>query len=313
MSEFKFLCPECGQKILCDVSLSGTRITCPACQRSLTIPDAPMAASAPVMQSAVAAAAAVAPPPLVQSPPSRSLATAPAPAATKSPEDPSRYSGLAIASLLCSVFLVPGFIPGIICGHMAKARMRKDIFLEGEKIANAGLLISYCVLIATLIFASAGFTVRWHFHPVRTVLESPDAVGPSPSRVVDEVVVNKNEEDHDMEGQGLSTTLIGTKTGRKASRSGYFTYTMKVLPNEPMSLSCRFWGSEPKGRLFDIAIDEQVIATQKLDHNLPGKFFDLEYRIPAALTRGKTEVTVAFQAHSTWTAGTVFECRTLRQ
>ena len=51
---------------------------------------------------------------------------------------PSRYSGLAIASLICSVFVIPGFIPAIICGHMAKARMRKDIFLEGEKMANAG-------------------------------------------------------------------------------------------------------------------------------------------------------------------------------
>jgi hypothetical protein len=311
MSEFKFLCPECGQKILCDASLSGSRITCPACQKSLTIPDAPFVASPAVMQPAAAAAAVAAPPPLIQHPPSRTLPAAPA--AIRSPEDPSHYSGLAIASLLSSVFVFLGFIPGIICGHMAKARMRKDIFLEGEKIADAGLLISYGVLIVTLIFATAGFAVRWHFHPVRTVLESGDAVGPSSSRVVDEVVVNKNEEDHDMEGQGLSTTLIGTNTGRKASRSGYFTYTMKVLPHEPMSLSCRFWGSEPKGRLFDIAIDEQVIATQKLDHNLPGKFFDLEYKIPAALTRGKTEVTVAFQAHATWTAGTVFECRTLRQ
>ena len=195
---------------------------------------------------------------------------------------------------------------------MAKARMRKDVFLEGEKIANAGLIVSYCVLTLMLLFATAGLAVRWHFHPTRTVLQSGDALVPA-SRIVDEVTIAETEEDHDMEGSHEPTTLIGTKKGRKASRGGYFSYTMKVLPHESMSLTCRYWGGEPKGRWFDIAIDGQVIATQKLDHDVPNKFFDVEYKIPAALTRGKTSVTVQFQARPAWTAGTVYGCRMLKR
>lgn len=180
-------------------------------------------------------------------------------------------------------------------------------------MANAGLAISYCVMIATLAFAMTGLAVRWHFHPGRTVLASGDAVVASASRVVDEVKIGETEEDHEMEGQMESTSLMGTKKGRKASRGGYFSYTMKVLPHQAMSLNCRYWGGEPKGRFFDIAIDDQVIATQKLDHDIPNKFFDVEYKIPASLTREKTEVRVVFQARPTWTAGTVYGCQMLRR
>ena len=312
MSEFKFLCPECGQKILCDASLTGTQITCPACQKNLTIPAAPMSAPPARLQPSAATAAAVmsAPPPVTDLPPPR--AAQPAFAARTAPADPSHYSWLAIASLVSSVFLLFGFIPGIICGHLAKARMRKDVFLEGEKIANAGLVISYCVLIVTLVFATVGLAVRGHFHPTRTVLSSGDASLPA-SRVVDEVTINETEEEHDLEGSHEPTTLIGTKKGRKASRGGYFSYTMKALPHEPMTLNCRYWGGEPRGRWFDIAIDGQVIATQKLDHDAPNKFFDVEYKIPIALTRGKTSVTVQFQARPAWTAGTVYGCQMLRR
>ena len=63
------------------------------------------------------------------------------------------FSALAVASLICSVLVPLGAVPGIVCGHMAKARMRRNVFLVGEKMANAGLLIGYGVLTATLVLA----------------------------------------------------------------------------------------------------------------------------------------------------------------
>jgi hypothetical protein len=311
MSEFKFLCPECGQKISCDAGLSGNQIGCPACQKSITIPASPMAAPAAVMSSDAPPRVTSAPPPPMRQPaPARPSASA----AAKPPEaDPSRYSWLAIASLVSSVFVVLGFIPGIICGHLARAKMRKDIFLMGEKMANAGLIISYCVMIITLVFAVTGFAVRWHYHGARTVLATADAPPAPASRIVDQVTVPDGEEDHDFEGRVERASVIAGKKGRRSLRGGYFSYSMKVLPQEPMSLNCVYWGGEPKGRYFDIAIDNQVIATQKLDHNVPNKFFGVEYKIPAALTRGKTRVTVVFQARPAWTAGTVYGCQTLKR
>jgi hypothetical protein len=62
----------------------------------------------------------------------------------------SRTSGLAIASLVCSLlsFLTcVGWLPGLICGHLAKARIRRDPTLKGRGLATAGLIISYATLL----------------------------------------------------------------------------------------------------------------------------------------------------------------------
>jgi hypothetical protein len=38
MSEFKFSCPQCGQKMFGDDHYAGTQITCPACQNEIVVP-----------------------------------------------------------------------------------------------------------------------------------------------------------------------------------------------------------------------------------------------------------------------------------
>jgi len=212
---------------------------------------------------------------------------------------------------MCSVFVPLGSIPGIICGHMAKARMQRDIFLVGEKMANAGLLISYCVLIATLALAGIAALVRWHASPVIIMRESPAAMAAMQARIVDEVIIGENEEDHDLDGQMQSSKTTKGKPCRLASRGGSFSYQMKVLPQESMTLNCRYSGDETKGHVFDVAVDDQTIATQNLTAIAPGHFVDIEYKIPASLTHGKTEVKVEFQAHAGMTAGGLYGCQIL--
>jgi hypothetical protein len=278
MSVFKFLCPGCGQKILGDTAYSGVPIACPTCQKSITIP-------------------AAAPP---------AVATSRQPAR-------ERVSALAVASLICSVFVPLGSIPRMICGHLAKARMRRNIFLEGEKMANAGLLISYCVLMATLAVSGVFLLERWHFRPAKVMRESPEAIAAMQPRIVDEVIMGENEDGHDVDGQMHYTTANRGKSYHSAVRGGSFSYKMKVLPYQTMTLNCRYWGGEKKGHVFDIAVDDQIVATQNLTAIAPGHFVDLEYIIPASLTRGKTEVKVEFQAHAGMTAGGLYGCQMLRQ
>ena len=43
MSEFKFFCPQCGQRIQCDISYSGRQINCPVCQQAIVVPPPPRA------------------------------------------------------------------------------------------------------------------------------------------------------------------------------------------------------------------------------------------------------------------------------
>jgi len=310
MSEFKFFCPECGQKILGDTAYSGAEIACPTCLKTIAIPAV---ASVPVVKPASpdVATGGVPPPPIPQT------ASRPVPSSTaaagRQQQTPDRFSALAAASLICSVFVPLGSIPGIICGHLAKARLRRNIFLVGERTANAGLLISYCVLMATVTVAGTFLLEQWRFTPVKVMRDSPEAIAAMQPRVVDEVVIGENEDDHDMDGQMFSMSANNGKPFRSAIRGGSFSYTMKVLPQEAMTLNCRYSGGEKKGHVFDIAVDDQIIATQNLTEIAPGQFFDMEYKIPAGLTRGKTEVKVEFQAHTGMTAGGLYGCQMLKQ
>ena len=311
MSEFRFHCPECGQKLLGDTAYSDAKIACPTCQKTIAIPAAP----APVMKPALVDVAAGGMPPT--SAPIPQMAARPAsalPAAAISQKQvPGRLSALAVASLICSVFVPLGAAPGIICGHLAKARMRRNIFLEGENMASAGLLISYCVLMAMLALTGIFLLEHWQSSPVKVMRESPEAIAAMQPRVVDEVIMGENEDDHDVDGQMHSTTANRGKPYHSAARGGSFSYRMKVLPDQTMTLNCRYSGSEKKGHVFDIAVDDQIIATQNLTAIAPGHLVDLEYKIPTSLTRGKTEVKVEFQAHAGMTAGGLYGCQMLRR
>lgn len=68
-------------------------------------------------------------------------------------ETARRSSGLAIASLICSLsslITCIGWLPGIICGHMAKARIRRNPALKGAGLATAGLVLGYLILISEI-------------------------------------------------------------------------------------------------------------------------------------------------------------------
>jgi hypothetical protein len=64
--------------------------------------------------------------------------------------------GLAIASLVLSVATVVigpfGYIPGIICGHLARRRIRRNPGLSGKGLATAGLALGYGFVGATIVF-----------------------------------------------------------------------------------------------------------------------------------------------------------------
>lgn len=321
MSDFKFSCPACGQNILCDTSGSGLQIPCPNCQKTLTIPSVTPAAAGPVAASAAPQPGSPVRPrpalrPLPPLPEYTTLVGAKTSSGISKPaQTASGHSILAIASLLCSVWAVLGFVPGIICGHMAKARIRSNPSLKGNEMATAGLIISYVLLSLTLVSATTFGLVRLHYRPIRVVRESSESLAALKARIVDEVLVSEpnSENEHSVEGQNMQSGTVSGKRRRSALRGGSFSYVMKVLPGQPMSLNCRYWGSEQKGHTFDIAVDDQIIATQNLDSKVPGHYFDMEYKIPASLTRGKNQVKVEFQAQAKLTAGGLFGCQILKR
>jgi DUF1680 family protein len=120
------------------------------------------------------------------------------------------------------------------------------------------------------------------------------------------------ERDHNMRGE---RTEAGEHQGRKwrhARDGGWVSFEMKVLPGEPVSVVCTYWGGEAGPRTFDILADGVRVATQSLQNDRPGQFFDVAYPLPEELTRGKEKITIRFQARPGNTAGGLYGLRVVR-
>lgn len=120
------------------------------------------------------------------------------------------------------------------------------------------------------------------------------------------------ERDHDLRGEKTSAGEAQGRKWRHATDGGWFEFKLKCDPAGPNELRCTYWGDESGDRQFDILIDGTKAATQKLLHNEPGRFFDVIYPVPEDMTRGKSQVTVRFQAHPGNWAGGLFDARMLK-
>ena len=121
---------------------------------------------------------------------------------------------------------------------------------------------------------------------------------------------DQQERDHKLAGERTDAGDFNERKWRHAP-DGWFSWEMKVLPEEPQELRVTYWGSDGGTRTFDILVDGTKIATERLDAKHPEEFYDEVYAIPEGLSKGKSKVTVRFQAQPGNTAGGVFQCRIL--
>jgi hypothetical protein len=101
------------------------------------------------------------------------------------------------------------------------------------------------------------------------------------------------------------------RTGREARRDNNFTFTMKVNPDIANILLLTYIGDD-KDRKFDLLVDGVKIAYVEWNGGTTGKFYDIEYVIPADIIASKTSVTVKIDANHDRTAGRIFGCRILK-
>ena len=120
------------------------------------------------------------------------------------------------------------------------------------------------------------------------------------------------ERDHNLRGQHTTTGEAFGRKWRDARDGGNMLFDVAVDPRRPNGLLVTYWGDDG-GRLFDLYVDDVLVATQELKHNRPQQFFDVEYPVPLALTQGKQRVTVKVQARPGRTAGGLFGFRTVRR
>jgi hypothetical protein len=134
-------------------------------------------------------------------------------------------------------------------------------------------------------------------------------------RTVDQVDIGraKSEKDHGLQGQNTGSGVFRNRAWRHAWTGGWFSYRLAVKPEGPQTVHVNYWGEEQGTRRFDVLVDGEKIGRQVLLRNAPGNFFDVEYPIPEELTRGKTKVTVRFQAEKGAVAGGIFGLRILKE
>lgn len=154
MRDLKFACPHCEQHIQCEDSSAGKTIPCPACGSSVVVPAMPdehhlriSTGRVPIPTHAHGAPRAGEAPVVEYVRPTK-------------PE----HSRLAIASLAlscASVVIGPfGFVPGIVCGYMARAEIQRNGRLLGDQLARAGIIVGFAFLGLFALAAAVG-VVLW--------------------------------------------------------------------------------------------------------------------------------------------------------
>ncbi len=132
------------------------------------------------------------------------------------------------------------------------------------------------------------------------------------ARTVDSVNPGEeqNERDHNQKGEKSSSGDFGDHFYRDAAEGGWFSWDLKTLPDQPQEIVLTYWG-EDRARQFDIIVDGEKLATERLTASHPGVYFDKVYPLPAEVTKGKQKVTLRVQGASTWVGG-VFGVRVMK-
>jgi len=120
------------------------------------------------------------------------------------------------------------------------------------------------------------------------------------------------ERNHNFKGEKTSMGSFKERANRE-SRSGWFSFDLKVKPDLANALVVDYWGGFPGAKTFDILVNNKIIATENISGKMEGQFISIQYDIPQELSKGKAKVTVKFQAHASNMAGPVFGIRTIRK
>lgn len=136
------------------------------------------------------------------------------------PGEQAKISGFAVASLVASCFLSVGCIPGIVCGHVAVRRLRRNPALLGKRLALAGLLVSYLSLAGTILFI--GLKLSAHAGITTVVRKESDEAKLMIAHGVDQVLIGEPESEtaHGMQTVNSESGLFFGRRWRATPGNG---------------------------------------------------------------------------------------------
>lgn len=132
-------------------------------------------------------------------------------------------------------------------------------------------------------------------------------------RTIDHFRIGEMQPERDHQLKATERSYVSDafdRMGREARKDNYFSFVMKVEQDAPVNLLLTYIGDD-KDRKFDIKADGVIIATVEWNGGKTGKFYDVEYTLPANLLNGKKQITISIEANYGKTAGRVFGVRTI--
>jgi hypothetical protein len=117
------------------------------------------------------------------------------------------------------------------------------------------------------------------------------------------------ERDFNFQGEG-ATVIAGDTPGRRAT--GWFSFDLPADPAHPTVLIVTYSTGEARASSFTVAVDGTVVRRETVVPAAPARLYDVEYPLPTDLVRGKSHVTVRFEAVAGGEIGGVYGVRTIR-
>jgi uncharacterized protein len=129
---------------------------------------------------------------------------------------------------------------------------------------------------------------------------------------VDAVAIGEqqSEVEHDFRSVDSETGIFQNKRWRHGRD---FSYTLSTRGEQNLELELTYWGGD-QGRVFDILVNDTIIATQENSEDQPKGFYRVRYPLPDSLlgSASDTRLTVRFVGRGDSLAGGVFELRLMR-
>jgi uncharacterized protein len=108
----------------------------------------------------------------------------------------------------------------------------------------------------------------------------------------------QKEKSFNQQGDDTSQDRFLGRTARRGKK--WFSYDLPIDSSHSISVVVTYHSEERSKRMFEIIADGQRLGEQTIERSPPGsaagKFFDVEYKLPAELLVGKTKITLRFSA-----------------
>jgi hypothetical protein len=124
----------------------------------------------------------------------------------------------------------------------------------------------------------------------------------------------EREKEFNQQGEDTSPARVAGRPGRRAAK--WFSYDLPVDPAHELKLIVTYHTEERANRAADIIVEGTRVGEQTIERYRPGsssgRFFDVEYAVPAEAVKGKAKISVRFEAKSGSETPGVYGVRVVR-